>query len=275
MDKIIFIVKLAVIGNGVRTLKKEFGIDPETTQAVLLAVGLACSVLHDQRVRGLGIDYVQMDELWSFIGLKDKTLKRLGLHPRRGHTRGSVWTFMAVHPLSMLIVAYLEGRRSYPFVLQFIEDLHSRLTRRITLASDGYERYVHAVRRFFGPGNVDYGMIKKTRTKKGRYVRSEKVIVFGHPSLKLIKTTSIENRNLHFRMRTRRMQRRTNGHSKAILNHFAALALWACHHNFCHKPERLKGATPAMVAGIADEPWSVGRLIMEAFTALIVSRNRP
>ena len=124
----------------------------------------------------------------------------------------------------------------------------------------------------FGPGNVDYGMLIEIKDKNGRHIGSRKVIGFGQPEEHLITTTSIEVRNLHYRMRTRRMQRKTNGHSKVILNHFASLALWAAHHNFCTQPERLKKATPAMVAGLTDEPWSVERLILEATTALVISQ---
>jgi len=272
MDKVSVVVRQAVQGNSIRGMKESFGFDPESTGAILLGVGLACVALHDLWVRNLRVNYVQMDELWAFVGLKDKTLRRQGIHPTKGHQRGSVWTFLALHPASMLIISYLQGRRTLPFTLHFIRDLHSRLTGRITLASDGFENYEEAVGTVFGPENVDYGMLIKIKDENGRHIGSRKVIVFGQPDWDLITTTSIENRNLHYRMRTRRMQRKTNGHSKVILNHFASLALWAAHHNFCTQPERLKKATPAMVAGLTDEPWSVERLILEATTALVISQ---
>jgi hypothetical protein len=274
MDKVSVVVRSVMEGNGILNMKRQFGFDPESTGAVLLGVGLACAALHDLWVRNLRVNYVQMDELWAFVGLKDKTLRRQGIHPTKGHQRGSVWTFLALHPHSMLIISYLQGRRNFLFTLQFIQDLHSRLAGRITLVSDGFEVYVPTVETVFGPNNVDYGMLIKIKDEKKRHIGSRKVIVFGQPDWDLITTTSIENRNLHYRMRTRRMQRKTNGHSKVILNHFASLALWAAHHNFCTQPKRLKGATPAMVAGLTDEPWSVERLILEATTALVTSQYR-
>jgi IS1 family transposase len=272
MDKISLIVRSAMEGNGIRNMQRLYGYDSESIQAILLGTGIACSALHDRLVRRLDIDYVQMDELWAFVGLKEKTLKRQGIHPTIGHQKGTVWTHMALHPHSMLIISYLLGRRKLPFTFQFIKDLHSRLARRVTLASDGFPNYVPAVWSVFGPENVDYGMYVKIEDEKGHHCDAQKRVIFGNPDLDLIKTTSIENRNLHYRMRTRRIQRKTNGHSKEIMYHYASLALWAAHHNFCTQPRRLKKATPAMAAGITQEPWSVRRLILEATTALVTSQ---
>jgi hypothetical protein len=274
MEKISQIARAALQGVSIRGQLEIHGYDKDSVQAVLLAAGLACSVLHDRLVRQVRVDYVQVDELWAFVGAKDKTLNRLieaGII-RDKLQRGSIWTFLAINPPSMLILSYLLGLRDDDFTLLFIRDLHGRLAGRVTLASDSMASYLTSIREVFGPGNVDYGRVKKIKDEHGRHLRTEKEIIFGEPEWRLIKTTAIETRNLHFRMRTRRMQRKTNGHSKLILPHFAAHALWAAHHNFCHRPKRLKGATPAMAAGLTQERWSVERLILEANTALVTSQ---
>jgi transposase-like protein len=277
MEKISLIVKLALQGTSIRGQQEIHGYDKDSVMAVLLGIGLACAALHDRLVHHVQVDYVQVDELWAFVGAKDKTLNRqidAGLILDKGG-RGSIWTYLALNPPTMLILSYLPGLRDDDFTLQFIRDLHSRLAGRVTLISDGFTSYKTAIRKIFGPGNIDYGKIKKIKDDKDRYLRSEKSIVFGNMDWSLIKTTAIENRNLHFRMRTRRMQRRTNGHSKRLLSHFAAHALWAAHHNFCRRPKRLKGASPAMAAGLTEECWSVERLILEAQTALFLTQNLP
>ena len=61
-------------------------------------------------------------------------------------------------------------------------------------------------------------------------------------------------------MGIRRMTRLTNGHSKKLQNHQAALALWFAYYNYCRVHMTLK-TTPAVAAGLADKPWSVLELL--------------
>jgi hypothetical protein len=58
------------------------------------------------------------------------------------------------------------------------------------------------------------------------------------------------------RMAMRRFTRLTNGFSKKIENHVAAVAIHLMHYNFAwiHKTLRI---TSAMAAGISDRLWSL------------------
>ena len=61
----------------------------------------------------------------------------------------------------------------------------------------------------------------------------------------------------------RRFTRLTNGHSKKVQNHAAAVALRYMHYNFGRIHKTLR-ATPAMEAGLTDHVWSceeVARLL--------------
>ncbi len=61
----------------------------------------------------------------------------------------------------------------------------------------------------------------------------------------------------------RRFTRLTNGHSKKVANHAAAIALHYMHYNFCRIHKTLR-VTPAMEAGLTDHVWncdSVARLL--------------
>ena len=58
------------------------------------------------------------------------------------------------------------------------------------------------------------------------------------------------------RMGMRRFTRLTNGFSKKLDDHMAAIALHFMHYNFARTHKTL-GGTPAMAAGIADHPWSL------------------
>jgi hypothetical protein len=61
-------------------------------------------------------------------------------------------------------------------------------------------------------------------------------------------------------MGCRRFTRLTNGFSKKLVNHVAAVSLYVAHYNLCRVHEALK-TTPAVALGIADRPWSIGDLL--------------
>jgi hypothetical protein len=67
-------------------------------------------------------------------------------------------------------------------------------------------------------------------------------------------------------MASRRFTRLTNGFSKKIDNHAAAVSLYVAHYNWCRVHEALTPDlkhqnTPAMAIGITDHVWSIGELL--------------
>jgi hypothetical protein len=67
----------------------------------------------------------------------------------------------------------------------------------------------------------------------------------------------------------------TNGFSKKVENHYAAVALYFMHYNFARVHQTLR-VTPAMEAGLSDNVWTseeiVGLLVDE--TAQDVAARR-
>jgi hypothetical protein len=64
-------------------------------------------------------------------------------------------------------------------------------------------------------------------------------------------------------MECRRFTRLTNGFSKKLANHSAAIALWIGFYNFCRIHESLR-CTPAMALGVTDHVWSIAELMRAA-----------
>jgi hypothetical protein len=61
------------------------------------------------------------------------------------------------------------------------------------------------------------------------------------------------------RMSIRRFTRLTNGFSKKVRNHAAAIAIHYMHCNFCRIRKTLR-VTPAMEAGLTNHVWTVEEL---------------
>jgi hypothetical protein len=73
----------------------------------------------------------------------------------------------------------------------------------------------------------------------------------------------VERQNLTMRMGMRRFTRLTNGFSKKLENHAAAVSLYVAHYNLCRVHESLR-ITPAMALGVTDHIWSIDELIRGA-----------
>ena len=78
----------------------------------------------------------------------------------------------------------------------------------------------------------------------------------GSPDPEHVSTSYVERQNLTMRMHMRRFTRLTNGFSKKVENHAAALALHYMFYNFARIHKTLR-VTPAMQAGISDHVWSL------------------
>jgi hypothetical protein len=150
----------------------------------------------------------------------------------------------------------------------FLADLRNRVVNRPEISSDGFRPYLEAVERAFG-ADCSYGQIIKQydgepaidtarRYSPGVIVGVERRWVIG--AQRKICTSYVERGNLSVRMASRRFTRLTNGFSKKLANHVAAVSLYVCHFNLCRVHEALR-ITPAMAVGITDHVWTIGELI--------------
>ena len=86
--------------------------------------------------------------------------------------------------------------------------------------------------------------------------------VYGDPEEKKICTSHIERQNGSLRQWCKRLTRLTYAFSKKWENLRAALALHFAYYNFCRVHRTIR-QTPAMAAGIAERPWSMGELLAD------------
>jgi hypothetical protein len=158
-----------------------------------------------------------------------------------------------------------------------MDDLASRLARRVQLTTDGHKAYLEAVEGAFG-GDTDYGMLVKlygptSESAKGRYSPAEcigarKTPIEGNPDPKHISTSFAERNNLNVRMHSRRLTRLTNAFSKKVENHAHAMALHFLYYNFVRIHQTLK-TSPAMAAGVSERLWEMKDVVamLEAWEA--------
>jgi IS1 family transposase len=261
-EKRAMILHALVEGNSINATARMCGCSKITVLRLLADAGTFCAEYHDEHVRNLQCERVQMDEIWSFVGCKDKTKKQ----GAGGH--GSIWTWVAIDADTKLVASYLIAERSQEAALDFVSDLRDRIDSRIQLTSDGFSAYREAVADVFG-GCVDYAMLIKeygwdgsmeTRYSPPACIGAKKVARCGMPDEKHVSTSLIERQNLTLRMGSRRFTRLTNAFSKKVENHAHAIALHYFYYNFCRKHQTIK-TTPAVAMGVADRALTILDLV--------------
>lgn len=253
-----------VEGISIRSLERMTGVHRDTIIRLLVKTGNACANLMDAKMRNLSCKNIEVDELWAYVGKKQRHVK-LTDNPNEV---GDFYTFVALDPDSKLIPTYKVGKRDLLTAHAFITDLESRLSNRVQISSDKLRAYVDAIDLAFG-GNVDYGQIVKSYEAEligpGRYsppkvISTAKRYIIGNPNPDKICTSYVERQNLTIRMQSRRFTRLTNAFSKKIENLKAAVALHFAHYNFVRIHSTIR-ITPAMAAGITDHVWDIREII--------------
>jgi IS1 family transposase len=260
------VVACLVEGNSLRSTVRMTGIHRTTIQKLLVELGAACSAYQDKVFRGLKLKRLQCDEIWAFCGAKERN----ATPEQKREGWGDIWTWTALDSETKLVPCWLVGDRTMPTAYHFMQDLAGRLYNRIQLTTDSYKAYAVCVEGAFG-ADVDYGQIQKIysnpnpREAQARYspakcMGAKKAVISGMPDYEHISTSHTERNNLTMRMSMRRFTRLTNGFSKKVENHEAAVALHFMHYNFARIHQSLR-ITPAMAAKVSDHVWSLEEIV--------------
>jgi len=269
-DKALMCLKVLVEGKSDRSTERITGVHRDTILDLLITVGDKCEQLMQDRIKGVRVKDVQADEIWGFVGMKQKTKNYQGRE--NDHTLGDAYCFIGIERNTKLILAWHLGTRTMADTVAFTEKLAYATEGNFQLSTDGFKAYQDAVVYSLGGQYVDFAQIVKvyasTREGEQRYSPAEcidciKTPVHGNPDMDRVCTSHIERQNLTVRMSMRRMTRLTNAFSKKWLNHKAAYALYFAHYNFCRVHSSLR-VTPAMESGITDHIWSLDELVKAA-----------
>ena len=116
----------------------------------------ACSAYQDKTIRGIKSRRVQCDEIWSFVGAKEKNTTP----ETKAAGWGDCWTWTALDADSKLIISFMLGDRTLTTAHGFMADVAGRLANRVQLTTDGRRPHLAAVKDAFGD-DIDYAMLLK------------------------------------------------------------------------------------------------------------------
>lgn len=254
-------------GQSIRSTARVLKSHHNTIMRLGRDVGEGYARLHDQLFVGLRSNFIEVDEAWSFVQKKQAHVTRSD-----PEERGDQYSYIAMDADKKAIMSYVVGKRNDETTVSFALDLRGRVLGHPQITSDGFEPYVKAIAIAFGRA-VDYAQLIKMygadctvetarRYSPNKVKGTDKILVFGNPDYGRISTSFVERQNLTLRMLTRRFTRLTNGFSKILRNHCAAMDMYVGYYNLCRVHETL-GQTPAMAMKVTKHAWTVDELVTE------------
>jgi IS1 family transposase len=260
------VISCLIEGCSIRATVRMTGVAKKTVMRLLIEVGTVCANYQDKVFRNLKCKRLQLDEMWSWIYCKEKN--RTEEIAKRNPAAGDVWLWTAVDADTKLVPAWMLGSRDGRTARRFVADLASRLSHRVQITTDSHRPYLQAVEDAFG-GDVDYAMLHKvygfpmeheTRYSPATCIGCEQKRISGDPDMQHVSTSFVERQNWTVRTNMRRYTRLSNGFSRKIENHAAAVALNYFAYNFI-KIHRTLRMSPAMAAGVTDRLWEISDLV--------------
>ena len=269
MDKAEFVLKLLLEGCSVSSVERVTGVHHTTILKLLVMVGEKCERVMADKIRNVQVRDVECDELWSFLGKKQKRVR-----PQDDQNLGDCYVFVAIERHSKLVLNIAMGKRDQATTDTFVEGIRHATTTssKFQITTDGFAPYRSAITTTLHDRLTGFAQLIKVyraasdgeaRYSPAEVASVEVVPVCGQPDPERICTSIIERQNLSVRMGTRRFTRLTNAFSKKWENHWAAVACWFAFYNFCRVHKSLR-VTPAMEAKITDHVWSVRELLEAA-----------
>lgn len=269
-DKQIAAISALTEGCSIRATERLTGTHRDSIMRLGVRVGEGCAQLHDSLFRDLQVSHIELDEVWAFVAKKQRRVTQ-----KDGSDVGDQYLFTALDAVGKAIISYVVGKRTAENTQAFVADLRARVINRPTISSDGFNAYPESIELAFG-ADCDYGQIVKQyhgepgpeaarRYSPGHVVGVHRARISGNP--KRICTSFVERSNLTVRMQSRRFTRLSNGFSKKLRNHEAAISLYIAHYNLCRVHETIR-MTPAMQLGVTDHIWEIGELVEAALEGI-------
>lgn len=267
-EKQVAVISALAEGASIRSIERMTNIHRDTIMRLGVRIGQGCAGILDLKMRDLSCERLQFDEIWGFIGKKQR---HLGLDDAA--ELGDVWTFCAIDAETKLVPAFKVGKRDARTTQAFVGDVAARLRGRVQISTDGLRSYIDAIDNAFGC-DVDFAQIVKTyehdhaqhperKYSAPQMVSSEKIHIMGRPNMELCSTSYVERLNATTRLHIKRLNRLTLAFSKKLENFEAAVALHFAYYNLVKRHNTIK-CTPAMAAGVESTFWTVAELVERA-----------
>lgn len=280
-------------GVGVSSTSRIQKVNKKTVLLALTKAGVHSKDVTHFLLRNMKCSECQLDEMWSFVGKKEKNLdpaeKLQGI-------LGDAWIWIAFDAVTKIVLAYVIGKRTLSNAVQLLKEVKKVADMPELFSSDQLSHYANAILQVYGnkstrditgqdtqlkpklvpPKKLNYVHVVK-EYKDNRVCKISNKVIFGDTDkinaiLKnsvvshKINTSYVERNNGTIRHIDARCNRKTYRFSKIKENHEHQLALSLAYYHLC-RPHRIlskrhgKPTAPFMAAGLTDHVWSMEELL--------------
>jgi len=282
-------------GVGVATTARIQGVDKKTVLHVLAKAAEQATKVSGALLKNLVVSECQLDEMWSFVGKKEKNLDAL---EKTQAVLGDAWIWVAFDAVNKIFLAIVVGKRTMQHAVALLREVEQVTARMPALfSSDQLDHYANALLQVYGklvypprkpgPGRPpnprlvppdDLLYVHVVKQYQGyRVVKVTRKVIFGDPTKvetilsastvsHQINTSSVERGNGIIRHMNARCNRKTLRFSKRRENHEGQIALSLAYYHLCLPHRSLtkrqgRLTTPFMAAGLANQVWTMGDLL--------------
>jgi hypothetical protein len=280
----VLVLTLLCHGCPTQAIVAAFGLDERTVARWLAGAGQHCQRVHESLVEQgqLDLQHVQADELW---------VKQVG---------GKVWMALALAaPTRLWLGGVISGSRDLPLITRLVQRVRAcAVTPTLLVCVDGLASYVTAFLKVFRepirtgrrgrprlvlPDGFQFAQLVKHSAKRHvvsvtrRVVRGTldgiEAVLDATATGTVINTAYIERLNATFRAHLAPLTRRGRAIARTEAALTAGMWLVGTAYNFCwphdslrrlapdHAPRKWLPCTPAMAAGLAEQPWTLDELL--------------
>ncbi len=133
MEQKVKVISALVEGNSIRSIERMTDIHRDTIMHLMVHTGEACHKLLDAKMRRLRCRRLECDEVWCYVGKKQKRLNGTDNHAEMGDQ----YLFVALDADSKLVPSFRVGKRDGQTAYEFMGDLQGRLAHRVQQNTSG------------------------------------------------------------------------------------------------------------------------------------------
>jgi hypothetical protein len=110
------VIAALVEGNSIRSVERMTGIHRDTIIWLMIRVGDGCDRLMDEMMRGLTCERLQIDEIWAYVGMMQKTARL----PNKTDDFGDLYAFGALDADTKLIPCWQQRRGQICLICEYL-----------------------------------------------------------------------------------------------------------------------------------------------------------
>lgn len=107
VEKAMLVVNMLLEGMSILACERSTNMNRNTIDRLILEVGGRCQDFMDDNTQNVDLHDIQIDEIWSFVGMKQKQAKK-----QDDATQGDSWTYIAVDLETMLVPTHFVAQRN-------------------------------------------------------------------------------------------------------------------------------------------------------------------